>query len=170
MDSTNGQGGEEKKGGDTMNTKTDQEQPEPELVMYWHLDYWDMPLSGVAMYKGQPVYFQHVEEEEAPVADENADDPEHERPYVEPTYALHALTEAQYRELEAQHDEFGRLVGRHTDHRPGVYQPYADQGTSHLWYDRPPDDQPRLSFSPTQDCPTVATVPRSAFAWFRRPM
>lgn len=153
-------------------TKTE-EQPEPELKMCWHNDYWDIPLNGVAMYKGQPVYFQHVEEEaqadgDGGGVDENLDDPEHESPYVEPTYALHALTEAQHRELEGQHDEFGRLVGRHTDHRPSVYEPYEDKGTSHLWYDTA--DARRLSFNPTQDCPIVATVPRSTFAWFRRPM
>ncbi len=164
MDSTNGQE-EEKKGGNTMNTKTE-EQPEPELVMYWHLDYWDMPLSGVAMYRGQPVYFQLVEEANGDDDDvaENQDDPEHQRPEVEPTFTLHALTAAQHRELEAQHEEFGRLVGWHTDYRPGFYAPYQDNGTKHLWYDNA--DARRLSFNPTQDCPIIATVPFSAF---RRP-
>jgi hypothetical protein len=146
------------------NREGESTKPEPELMMYWHTDYWDMPLSGVAMYKGQPAYFQHVEEADDDVDEENQDDPEHVRPYVEPTYTLHALTEAQYRELEAQHDEFGRLVGRHTDYRPGVYAPYQDNGTKHLWYDNAAAR--RLSFNPTQDCPIVATVPSSAF---RRP-
>lgn len=150
-----------------------------DLVMYWHISFWDRPLEGVAMYMDRPVYFKLLEEE-----DDDDDDDEYEQDQVmvdekndEPTYALHALTDAQYCELEAQHNEFGRLVGRHTDHRPGIYAPYTTPsydtegtpGTSRVqqWYESAANW--KLSFSPIRHCPRVATVPWSAFANYHQP-
>jgi hypothetical protein len=122
------------------------------------------------MYHGQPVFFNLHEEgrwERDRDAPEEADkDPEHEPKYVKPTFALHALTDQQYRELEDHHNEFGRLVGRHTDHRPEVYAPYEDKGTSHLWYDT--EDSRKLSFLPTEG-QLLAIVPSSSFTNYARP-
>jgi hypothetical protein len=147
-----------------------------DLVMYWHISFWDLPLEGVAMYRDSPVYFKLIEDEEDD-DEEYEQDQDHvmlEEKTDEPTYALHALTEAQYRELEAQHEEFGRLVGRHTDHRPGIYAPYTTtendtQGTSRVqqWYESAANW--KLSFSPTRHCPRVAIVPWSAFANYHQP-
>jgi hypothetical protein len=132
-----------------------------DLQMYWHIDYWDIPLNGVAMYKSRPVYFVEVE----PEAEElTIDDPEHEPPVAPPTYALHALTDAHYHELETRHEEFGRMVGWYTDHRPDMYGPWVDTEAGREWYDN--EAARPLSFDPLRDCPMVATVPSYAFEWF----
>jgi hypothetical protein len=152
----------------------EEKQEKEELVMYWHISYWDRPLEGVAMYKGRPVYFKLIEDDdEEDDGDEDEEDGEEKAPkYDEPTYALHALTDAQYRELEDQHNEFGRLVGRHTDHRPGVYAPYnnnTDKGIAGVreWYESAANW--KLSFCPTRHCPLVAIKPWTAFANYSRP-
>jgi hypothetical protein len=43
-----------------------------DLQMCWHIDYWDVPLNGVAMYKSQPVYFVEVE----PIEEEKEEEEE----------------------------------------------------------------------------------------------
>jgi hypothetical protein len=126
------------------------------------------------MYKGRPVYFKLIkDDDEEDNSDEDKEDREEKAPkYDELTYMLHALTDAQYHELEDQHNEFGCLVGWHMDHRLGVYTPYnnnMDKGITGVceWYESTANW--KLSFCPMWHCLLVAIKLWMAFANYSWP-
>lgn len=81
---------------------------EPDVEMLWHNGYWDGPLSGVALYDGEMVYFDMAEEN-----DFNGNR----------MYNVYKLYEDEKEYLLSSHEKFRKKVGSHTDHRPGVYNP-----------------------------------------------
>lgn len=85
---------------------------EPDLEMLWHCGYWDGPLSGVALYNGDVVWFE-VE------TDHGMDDDETDYPLQGlREYSLHELTEEQKMDVVFNHIMFREMVGHHCDHQP----------------------------------------------------
>lgn len=94
----------------------------PKMKKLWHAGYWDGPLSGVCEIDGQKCWYEAVAEWIDDNSYPSEDDPAYEE--FEPPwyrrYLIHKLTDAQFKEIEAWHDKFRRMVGTHCD--------YDDQG------------------------------------------
>ncbi len=74
-----------------------------ELKMLHHSDYYDGPISGLALYKGQKVWFHMIEYE-----DDNL--------FRCRTYGLYELSKKDLDEIEYWHKRFQDGVGYHTDY------------------------------------------------------
>jgi len=91
----------------------DDEKDQPDLVMWWHCGYYDGPLSGMAKYNGEWVYFSCIEE---------TDDGDR-------IFALHELTEEQVKNEIAQYFAFRRDVSDWCDHHPEIMSIPRDEST-----------------------------------------
>lgn len=91
----------------------------PDLEMLWHCGYWDGPLNGVALYKGEVVWFECI-------ADHGMDDESDYPLWGLREYSLHQLTEDQKMHLVFDYTLFREMVGPHCDHRPEF----------HDWFER----------------------------------
>ena len=87
----------------------DDEEDQPDLKMLWHCNYWDGPLSGVALYEGEHVWFELTDD------DDYGDNR---------VFSLYRLNPEDKEEIFKQHKEFQEAVGYHTDHDPEVHKPY----------------------------------------------
>lgn len=74
-----------------------------ELKMLHHHNYWDGALSGLALYKGQKVWFACIEME-----DENL--------FRRRVFNLHKLSANKLAEIEYWHERFQQSVGYHADY------------------------------------------------------
>jgi hypothetical protein len=89
---------------------------EPDVKPLWHCDYYDGPLSGMALLDGRMVWFTchkwgaYDDEELCP-------------DYSLRTYALIELTEEEIAEEVRRHENFRRCVGHHCDYGEN-YAPY----------------------------------------------
>lgn len=95
--------GEEQHEGVPLSEFYDDEQPN--LEMLWHCNYYDGPLSGMAKYDGEYVWFKCTYEDD----------------YGDSVYTLYELDNDAYRELQRQHDIFREMVGHHVDHHPDTW-------------------------------------------------
>lgn len=126
----------------------DDEDNQPDLKMLWHSDYYDHPLTGMALYNGKKVWFKVGKE----------DDLGEER------YDLLQLTPELLEELERRHKMFQEMVGYHCDHDPEVYKPFTmNQKTFDEYYDTKKE---RLDLS---ECEVIATVEWFQFKHWSRP-
>jgi hypothetical protein len=92
----------------------DDEDEQPDLEMWWHSNYWDGPLSGMAKYNGEWVWFDCIEED-----DYNGDR----------IFALYRLTEEQLKGETAHYFEFREKVGSHCDHHPDMLNVPREEST-----------------------------------------
>jgi hypothetical protein len=87
----------------------DDEKNQPDLEMLWHCNYYDGPLSGVAKYNGEWVWFDCKED------CDNGDR----------SFSLYSMSEEMKAELIRVHNMFRECVGHHTDHHPDWHSPFA---------------------------------------------
>jgi len=92
---------------------------EPDLTMLWHSDYYDGPLSGMALYNGEHVWF-----------DCNDDPFDGDR-----IYALYRLSTETKQELLRQHKLFEHHVGTHSNHDPNDHQEYSGGNDPEKYYE-----------------------------------
>lgn len=90
--------------------------PRADVTLLWHSDYWDGPLNGLLVWRGERLWFQIIEENS---------DPEGAR---SGRFLLIRLSEQQLREEEWWHELFRQHVGTHTDYEradgdPGTVRP-----------------------------------------------
>ena len=99
----------------------DDEDDQPDLEMMWHENYYDGPISGVAKYHGEYVWFEMTEED-------------YETGHRE--FGLYHMTPEKMGEVFRRHREFQRCVGYHCDHDPAVYKPFdcKDRGLFNRFY------------------------------------
>lgn len=90
---------------------------EEEPQMLWHSDYYDGPISGIARYKGQIVWFNCVEWE-------------HDNLFFMRRYALYELTQEQIDHEIEIHNRFRRQVGRHCDYCDDFWNPNDEKISS----------------------------------------
>jgi len=89
--------------------------PRADVTLLWYSDFWDGPITGLLLWRGERVWFQMI--------DENA---EHEAWYRR--FLLIRLSEQQLRDEVWWHELFRRHVGTHTDYDraegdPGTVRP-----------------------------------------------
>ena len=93
----------------------DKEEDMDDAYMLWHSDYYDGPLSGLAVYKGKKVWFQCIEWE-----DENL--------FNMRIFNLHELSKEELEEEERWHQFFCDNVGYHCNYDDGAR---ADRGNEY---------------------------------------
>lgn len=91
----------------------DDEKHQPNLEMWWHTNYYDGPLSGMAKYDGEWVWFDCSEEDD----------------YGDRKFALYQLTEEQIGGATAHYFEFRDSVGSHCDHHPDLLNVSHNEST-----------------------------------------
>jgi hypothetical protein len=104
----------------------------------WHYKYWDYPLDGVALYKGDFVYFDYKEDKIITITEEEFDALSQENQdlyyFAENGYYYRCIhfynfyrlcTEESDR-LIKEHKEFEEIVGKHCNHYPGTYEPFKE--------------------------------------------
>ena len=152
----------------------------PELnrpKILWHLDFYDHPLSGVALYKGNHVYFDIYEDngwtciEDLKASELCADCLEFDDYYImedsvyycEPVrYNLFSLTKDQIIQLQQKNQEFCEKVGYHSQHDPSKYRPYVPSATSDEYY--------RVRANETRyDTDLICKCTADDFIWYHRP-
>jgi hypothetical protein len=94
----------------------------PKPRMLWHSNYWDGPLSGMAEYRGEMVWFECTRGVDA----------------KERTFALYRPPLAERRELCRRHALFRKMVGKHCDYgrRHAAFAPdpgYMDDRQGRFW-------------------------------------
>ena len=83
---------------------------EPDLEMLWHSGYYDGPLSGMALYNGNFVWF------ECDQWGDRYDNPDPCPDYGMRTYTLYELSEMDLKNEFDIHERFRKYVGHHTDY------------------------------------------------------
>lgn len=111
---------------------------QPDLQMIWHSGYHDGPLSGMAEYNGELVWFQcnwtHPPIEEIHnIIETDA----HRR------YTLYRLSDEDREELCHRHQLFQEMVGYHADHDPDVYAPFVGNPKMDEFYEQKKDKKHR---------------------------
>ena len=91
---------------------------EPDLQMLWHSGYWDGPLSGMATYNGECVWFDCCDETDS----------------GDRIFELFRLSESNKDELFRRHALFQKHVGFNCDHDPNVYQEYSGGDNPKKYY------------------------------------
>lgn len=95
----------------------------PKAEMMWHSDYYDGPLSGMALYEGNKVWFQ-------------VDTFEEDEPYQGlRTFKLYKLSEEEIAEDEKWHILFRKHVGSHCDYG-NHYEPVKCDHNNDAFYDQ----------------------------------
>ena len=84
------------------------EQDQPDLEMLWHDNYYDIPLSGVAKYNGQYVYFNVFDQAE------NGNT----------TFNIYSMSEEEIAYRFKRHRKFQKNVGYHCDHHPDIFKEF----------------------------------------------
>lgn len=92
-----------------MEDVVDDMDDQPDLELLWHCNYWDGPLSGMARYNGEMVWFECINEED----------------YGDRQFGLYSLSTEDKAELYRQHELFREMVGHHCDHHPDRYAPFV---------------------------------------------
>ena len=93
---------------------------EPDLEMKWHSGYWDGPLTGMAKYNDEEVWFSYINDFDA----------------GDRTFGLYRLTDEDRTELTRHHDLFCELVGKHCNHHPDEFCEFQnDDDTCAKFYD-----------------------------------
>ena len=85
---------------------------QPDLEMLWHCNYYDGPLSGVARYEGELVWFDNEE-----YGDWGED--------AVRSYQLYRLKGEVMDELFRQHHLFNEMVGYHSNHHPDFHNDFV---------------------------------------------
>ena len=93
---------------------------DPEINMRWHCGYYDGPISGIAEYHGEHVWFRVVEWE-------------HDNLFSIRRYGLYRLSEKEISEESYWHCLFRRHVGHHCDYGDR-YAPYAGGNNPNKFY------------------------------------
>jgi hypothetical protein len=107
-----------------------------EVRLLWDVSYWDGPLDGVCLFRGERCWFECI--------DEPADE---ER--VSRRFLIRRLTTEQLAVEEKQHELFREKVGTHCDYdengrRAGEVKPHS---TWHEFYDVYPPETSRSDYS-----------------------
>lgn len=99
---------------------------QPDLTLVWHEDYWDGPLSGVALFNNEHVWFKCIEEDDT----------------GDRKLAIYRMPEEFRKEKFKRHEHFQQAVGYHCDHDPNVYELFAckDQKKFKEYYDTKYED------------------------------
>lgn len=142
----------------------------------WELDRWDGPLAGVCLYpapgagvEGRPYYFECYDSMDAGQCE----------PRV---YRLHPLTDDEYAEQRACHEDFRLWVSAGCDYEPGTWRrmptnlrPYSEH---HLFYDKYKDgpklrwrmenELAPLFFLEFEDGQAMKAEQRRERLWFKR--
>lgn len=82
---------------------------QPDLTLVWHEGYYDGPLSGVALFNNEYVWFNYVDE----------DDTGNRK------FAIYTMPDQFREEKFRRHQHFQQAVGYHCDHDPNVYKPFG---------------------------------------------
>jgi len=85
------------------------------LEMIWHCNYYDGPLSGVARYNEELVWFDVVEAGGWITEDE----------CEERTFQLYRLSKEDMDETIRRHELFRDMVGHHSDHLPNMHSDFV---------------------------------------------
>lgn len=114
------------------------------LKMLWHHDFRKYPISGLAEYQGEKVYFTIKNEPVKIVTyshdvcntldklklSYNIDDYEVELAVISVrnklSYDIYRLSPHILKQFEKLHNDFDKAVGYHTWHDPAVYKPFMD--------------------------------------------
>jgi len=96
------------------------EEDQPNLEMLWHQDYYDRPLSGVAKYNGNCVWFQIANDSD--ILEKNDCD----------TFNLHELSNECLENLINMHECFCKYVGNHTNHHPDLYKKFTNSNSKRM--------------------------------------
>ncbi len=96
---------------------------QPDLEMLWHSGYYDGPLSGMARYKGEMVWFDCAEYGDWGESSVR-------------TYTLYRLNEDVKDEIIRRHKLFDEMVGKHSNHHPDLYDDRrcTDENTFNEFY------------------------------------
>jgi len=110
---------------------------QPDLKMLWHSGYYDGPLSGMAEYNGEMVWFQ-CNWSYPPIEDIHniIETDSHRR------YALYRLSDEDREEL-CRHQMFRDMVGYHSDHDPDTYAPFTKKSGFDEFYEQKKDKKHR---------------------------
>lgn len=94
---------------------------QPDLVLVWHENYWDGPLSGIALFNNEYVWFDCIEEDD--IGDRK--------------FAIYKMSDKFREEKFKRHQHFQQAVGYHCDHDPNVYKPFGhkDEKKFREYYD-----------------------------------
>ena len=85
------------------------EDEQPDLTMIWHSNYYDGPLSGMAKFNDEYVWFDLLEEDHS----------------GNRLFGLYRLSEDDLEAEQEHHKEFQEAVGYHCDHDPKVNKPFV---------------------------------------------
>ncbi len=127
--------------------------------MLWALEVYDGPLSGIAAYGTQMVYFQAHDPGGWTPTDTHSDDDDTVYP-AERIYRLYALTADEYAREQRCNARFCALVGRHHCYGAEYAPSDGNMERAHEFYatqlaqEAPPDYTARA---------VLATLPESAF-------
>lgn len=114
-----------------------------DVTYLYHLAYWDGPLSGACLWRGERFRFECVADELVPTGGRDEDgDPEYDSVR---TFHLVRLTPEEWAAEDERHALFREHVGTHTDYDPvtqrravGAVKPEAEWAK---FYDRYPPRQ-----------------------------
>lgn len=93
--------------------------PRADVTILWHCDFWDGPITGLALWRSERVWFQMFRETVVSSSD-----------VTYRGFRLIRLSEQQLREEEWWHELFRQHVGTHTDYDraegdPGTVRPQS---------------------------------------------
>jgi len=100
----------------------DESDDDVKLQMLWYDSYWDGPMSGLATYNGEKVYFE-------------MDEDRYENIFDVRTHKVYKLSVEELKEIEYWHERFRKDVGKHTDY--GDHEQFKmkeDESIFHSYY------------------------------------
>jgi hypothetical protein len=115
----------------------DESDDDPKIYMLWHSNYYDGPLSGMALYEGKKVWFE-------------CDEWEHDNLYHMRTFNLYELSEEEIAEEEYWHELFRKHVGWHSDYGDRYAQCGAEGTSDGNWdafYKKAEKERPKRDYS-----------------------
>jgi hypothetical protein len=84
----------------------DKDEDTEDAIMLWHSNYYDGPLSGLAVYKGKKVWFDCIQDE-------------YDNLFNIRVFGLYELSDEELEDEESWHQFFCDNVGRHTNYVDG---------------------------------------------------
>lgn len=108
---------------------------EDKAEIYWHRSFWDRPLSGLAMYRGQFVWFLQIDEIKVSITtiefDKLTADQQDSYDLIDGVYSrfeyfynFYHLSQEQIDKVQLEHKVFEQQIGKHCNHYPGTYAPF----------------------------------------------
>jgi hypothetical protein len=121
--------------------------PHEDVRYLWFSDFWDGPMSGMALYNGQPYWFEMVEEN---------------REYPNGFYRRFGLFEMSPEEIEEEtrwHNLFREKVGEHTTYNMEGKEVNAPMKPSEMW---------KEFYEPYQKRPKPDYLNHPVIGWFEQ--